>query len=128
MKLENFILHIVNPDPRAVKNDARLKKFLESRKMIEKWGLGDAAFQEPIDADLIRLFLRYLSAAQDVEVHPERRSKDGVVLLEALKGRNELINKTLGAWNRALGHAGAANDKDELQKKIAALEKLLAEA
>lgn len=87
MKLENFILHIVNPDPRAVKNDARLKKFLESRKMIEKWGLGDAAFQEPIDADLIRLFLRYLSAAPDVEVHPERRSKDGVVLLEALKGR-----------------------------------------
>lgn len=79
MKLENFILHIVNAD-------TKVKKFLDSRQMIEKWAQGDAAFQKPIDADLIRLFLRYLSASQDVEVHPERRSKDGVVL-EALKGR-----------------------------------------
>lgn len=80
MKLENFILHIVNAD-------TTVKKFLDSRKMIEKWGQGDAAFQEPIDAGLIRLFLKYLSAAPDVEVHPERLNKDGVVLVEALMGR-----------------------------------------
>jgi len=79
LKLENFILHIVNADTKE-------NKFLDSCQMIEKWEQGDAAFQKPIEADLIRLFLRYLSASQDVEVHPERRSKDGVVL-EALKGR-----------------------------------------
>jgi len=48
--------------------------------------------------------------------------------LEAINGRNALINKTLGAWNRALGNASAQGDVEGLKVKISELERLLREA
>ena len=48
--------------------------------------------------------------------------------LASLKGRNEMINKTLGAWNRALGHSQGSAEADDLRARIEALEKLLQEA
>ena len=48
--------------------------------------------------------------------------------LKAINGRNALINKTLGAWNRALGNASAQGDVEGLKAKIEELERLLREA
>ena len=37
----------------------------------------------------------------------------------------QLLNKTLGAWNRAMGSASASLEADELRERIEELEKLL---
>ena len=40
----------------------------------------------------------------------------------------QLINKTLGAWNKALGYGAGSAEADSLKERIEALEKLLSEA
>ena len=41
--------------------------------------------------------------------------------LKALQGRNELINKTLASWNRALGSSGNKHEIEELKAKLEGL-------
>ena len=62
-----------------------------------------------------------------IEATPQLKN-DVDAAFAALKGRNEMITKTLGAWNRALGSASANSEAEELKSRIEALEKLLQEA
>ena len=70
--------------------------------------------------------LRELTKQQTKTMRRMKAQRDAEI--EAMKGRNELINKTLGAWNRALGSASASSEAEELKKRIEALEQLLSDA
>ena len=69
--------------------------------------------------------LRDLNEEQAKAMRRMKKQRDEE--LKALKGRNEMINKTLGAWNRALGQASANSEAEALRQRMESLEKLLAE-
>ena len=70
--------------------------------------------------------LRDLNEEQAKAMRRMKKQRDEE--LKALKGRNEMINKTLGAWNRALGQASANSEAEALRQRMESLEKLLADA
>ena len=80
----------------------RTPYFLEARRLKEAYEASEKA-------------IKRLQAAREAE-------------LEAVQGRNQLINKTLASWNRALGAAGNAKEVEELKARLEELARMLAEA
>lgn len=89
-------------------------------------GSGAKAYAERMPFFLEARRLRELAEEQAKKIGRMNAQRERE--LEALKGRNEMITKTLTAWNRALGHSAGSSESEQLKTRIDSLEELLKEA
>ena len=92
----------------------------------ELLGSGAQAYAErtPYFAEVRRLWAQ----AEDLARQTRRMKSQRDAEIAELRGRNEMMNKTMAAWNRAMGHSQGAAEVEVLNERIAEHELLLQQA
>ena len=89
-------------------------------------GSGARAYAERVPYFLEAKRLRETMENQEKTMKRMRAQREAEI--KATEGQNSLLNKTLGAWNRAMGSASGGAEAETLKQRVEALEKLLADA